>query len=346
MKISAVATALPPYRVSADEVAEAATGWLHDDTEKYKLFERFLRSSEAAARYYILPPRNILELGGMAMRAKLFEREAPRLALHATQKVMQAAAISGSEVDALMFTSCSCPLIPAPDTYLVDALELPRTLTRLPAYQFGCAGGVIGLGLSLRLAAEVRNMLLVSTELCSLVFHADSREASDLIGAAIFADGAAAVLLSRDKAGPLELIASQSYLLPETRHLMGYEIEDSGARLLLDKSLPGHLIDVVPSIVDDFLHQQGHVRSDIDWWLLHPGGTKILASLHEVLGLRVDQARWSDEVLSNIGNLSSASILFVVNSFFQSEAAAPGDLALILGIGPGLTLELVLARCS
>lgn len=345
MNILSIATELPPHRASTAELREVAKLWLRDAPSDLELFERFLSSSRARARHFVISPRELLTLEGSAIRAALFEREAPRLALAAGHQALQQAGMQAGEVDALIFTSCSCPLIPAVDTYVVDGLGLPRTVLRIPSYQFGCAGGVIGLGLGLHLNERVRNLLLVSAELCSLVFHVANRGPSDLVGAAIFGDGAAAAVLSRDSADGLEVLAAQSYLLPESRHLMGYEIQDRGARLRLDRELPARLVGVIPGIVDEFLASQGVSKANVPWWLFHPGGTKILSTLQAALGLGREQSVWAGEVLSEVGNLSSATILFVIDRFQKSGVSRPGEKALIVGIGPGLTVELILARC-
>lgn len=343
--LSSIGTALPPHRADNAAISEASIQWLEDPQQR-ALFLRFLSSSLTRARHFICSPTELLTLGGAKQRAEIFEREAPALAARAVDAALKGANLTPQDIDALLFTSCSCPLIPAPDTYLFDRMGFRRDIVRIPSYQFGCAGGVIGLGLALRLGASLKNILLLSTEICSLVFHAENRLASDLVGAAIFGDGAgAAILQSTPQGAGLHLLSHQSYLLPETRHLMGYDIEDTGAHLRLDKELPSHLVRVAPALVDEFLAKHGLSRTDVKWWLFHPGGVKILSFLHDAFGLNASQACWASDVLTSVGNLSSATIAFVIKSFLQDRVAARGDRALIMGIGPGLTVELVLAEC-
>jgi alkylresorcinol/alkylpyrone synthase len=345
MKLAAIETVTPSYRASPEEVIEAATEWLGEGTTEHALFLRYLRSSRTLNRNFVRPPLEIVRLKGSHERARIFEREAPRLAYEAAEKLLKTTGVQPHDIDALVFTSCSCPIIPAPDTYIIDHLGLRRDIVRIPSYQFGCAGGLIGLGLGNRLGQGARNVLLVSSELCSLLFHHDNRSAAQLVGASIFADGAAAALLRSDAHGPgLTIIDHQSFLIPESRHLMGYEIRDNGSHLLLDKELPMHLADWVPRLVDAFLTERKLSRKDVPWWLFHPGGTKILDYLGKSLELNPSQARWAGEVLENTGNLSSATILFVIDKFMRDKEAQPNDYVMIVGVGPGLTIEIILAQ--
>ena len=344
--LSAISTTLPKYHASNKDVLDAAAIWLKDSPTEFELYKRFLSSSKTESRYFVVPPKEIVALGGSGMRAELFEREAKLLATKAVEGAFKASKVSPSEIDALIFTSCSCPLIPALDTYLVDTFELPRSLVRIPSYQFGCAGGIIGLGLSNRFKSTLKNTLLVSAELCSLVFQSTNRTPSNLVGAAIFGDGAAAAILSSDDAAGFTIIDQQSYLLPETRHLMGYDIKDSGPHLRLDKELPSALVKAIPNLVDQFLSKNQLNRAAVPWWLFHPGGTKILTFLDEILELTPERSHWAGDILHTVGNLSSATILFVLEHFVKSKTAQSGDHVLLLGVGPGLTIELVLGQMS
>ena len=345
MKLSAIEIAIPPYGASPEEVKEAAAEWLGEGSTEFELFQRYLRSSKTHNRHFIRPPLEVVRLRGSQQRAELFEQEAPRLALQAAKKLLETTKTDPHKIDAIIFTSCTCPLIPAPDTFVIDGLDLRREIVRIPSYQYGCAGGIIGLGLGNRLGASLHNVLLVSTELCSLIFQHSNRAPAQLVGASIFGDGAAAALLTNDEAGGgISIVDHRSFLIPQSRHLMGYDIKDDGPHLLLDKELPMHLADWVPRLVDTFLAEHGLDRKAVPWWLFHPGGTKILDYLGQSLDLQPHQLRWAGEVLQSFGNLSSATILFVLNAFMRDGVAKPGDPILVVGVGPGLTIEMILAR--
>jgi alkylresorcinol/alkylpyrone synthase len=140
----------------------------------------------------------------------------------------------------------------------------------------------------------------------------------------------------------LAVVGHQSFLVPNSRHLMGYDIFDDGFHLRLDRELPKALASEAPEQVRRFLAQFGMTHEDINFWLFHPGGAKILDFLEETFALKSEQARWSRDVLREVGNLSSATILFVLKAFLDSKVAARGDKVLMVGVGPSLTIELIL----
>lgn len=339
--IFSIGTALPDYPYSIEDLENVGLQWLGDNPDQLALFRRFVTSSKVSNRHFIMPPQEILALRGMEHRTELFERCAAPLGAQALGSALQKKGISAGDLDTLVFTSCTCPSIPSVDALIVDRLELDRTILRVPIYQHGCAGGVAGLRIASELS-KVRGLVsLTSVELCSLVFQKENPTGAQLVGAAIFADGAASVLLSSEDTG-LVIRSAQSFLMPDTRHLMGYDILDDGAHLRLDRNLPQALIEIAPGQIKSFLAGQGVSLEQVDHWLFHPGGSKILDFLESCLCREPNQARWSREVFDSIGNLSSATVLFVLDHFLQSNVCKVGDKIVMVGIGPGLTLELIL----
>lgn len=339
--IVSIGTALPEHRYSIEEVSEVGSRWLEQQPEQLALFNRFVSSSKVSGRHFILPSSEILSLNGMAQRAQLFEEFAAPLGAEAFQAALRGRDLCRDEVQTLVFTSCTCPSIPSVDALIVDRLGLDQTCLRLPIYQHGCAGGVAGLRIASELS-KVRGLVsLTSVELCSLVFQKNNPTGAQLVGAAIFADGAASVMLRPDHSG-LVIKATQSYLMPNTRHLMGYDIFDDGAHLRLDRNLPQALIDVAPGQIESFLGRNNTTIDRIDHWLFHPGGSKILDFLETRLCGDPEKGRWSREIFDSIGNLSSATVLFVLDRFLRANICSRGESVVMVGIGPGLTLELIL----
>lgn len=341
--VRAVGSALPEFCADNSAVLQAATEWLRDEPDKIPLFTRFLESSRTKHRYFAIPPSEIISQDSLEQRSQRFEALAPRLAAAALDQCLRKSLVKPQDIDALIFSSCSCPLIPAPDTYLIEEFGLRRDILRIPTYQCGCAGGVFGLGVVQELSPSISTIAIVSAELCSLVFQPSNTSTSHLVGAALFGDGAAAAVVTKEPGAGLQLLAHQSYLLPNSRNLMGYDIRDTGSHLRLDRELPPALLKYIPNIVQEFLRSNHTSTDHIKWWLFHPGSSKILGYLDEMFSLGEDQAPWSKEVLARVGNLSSATILFVLEDFLTSRAPKEGDQVLILGIGPGLTIELILA---
>ncbi len=339
--ISQVATSLPEFVVGREEVKDVSQKWLAHDRVAQEKFLRICAHSGVSTRRYALPHDNILGLSGLKQRAEVFEREATKLLVRTLSEAIASSGEDPADIGGLVFTSCSVPSIPAIDAAAILQTELPNTMKRIPMYQHGCAGGVIGLSLGSRLASLGKPYIVSSVELCSLVFQPENHCGAHLVGAAIFADGAAATVISPEQ-GSLSFVDTESHLLPDSRHLMGYDIFDDGFHLRLDRALPSALVEKAPSVVESFLKRNGKTKEDIDYWLFHPGGIKILHFLQETFSLRDEQCRWAYDVLRDHGNLSSATILYVLRAFFEDVEPQRGESVVMMGIGPGLTLELLL----
>lgn len=344
-----ITTASPRYAASTADMLNAAEGWLASRPEELALFSRFLLSSKIERRHFALPLEEISSLNGTAHRASRYLEEARLLGEKAVTMALESASMQAGDIDIIITTSCTMPIVPSLDTHLINSLGLRNDIVRVPIYQYGCVGGAAGLSLASSLAQTGKQVLVLSVELCSLGFQSGDHRGSSLVGSAIFADGAACAVVSPPAAstesatlGKLKFLGSQSFIVPDSTHLMGYDILDGGTHLRLDRELPSALAAQAPGRVTKFLQQHGLGVDDIAWWLFHPGGVKVLQSLEETFALRPDQSRFSWNVLSQHGNMSSASILFVISDFIESHAAKPGDKALVFGVGPGLTIELIL----
>lgn len=341
--IHATATATPDYKLSLDDVVQFGSDWLVDKPKLLALFERFVRSSHTMSRSFVLSYEELLTPPSFAKRAEMFESIAPNLGATALRDALARSEIEPSELSTLIFTSCSCPTIPAVDAVVIEEMRLSSSVSRIPIFQHGCAGGVVGLSLANKLAKTEGAVALLSVELCSLVFQPQLPSPAELIGAALFADGAASCIVSPVyRKGSIEFKDSRSFLIPHSRHLMGYDIFDDGFHLRLSRELPLILSSTAPEQVRVFLGENNLSEKDVAYWLFHPGGIKILDFLEASLDVSRSQCRWSREVLSEVGNLSSATVIFVLDRFLHSRECKPGDRVVMMGIGPGLTLELIL----
>lgn len=342
--VHSVVTALPPYRYATSEITEKAGSWLQNSSHERALFERLAASTKIEYRNFALPIDDLLALSGPAVRSEIFKEMGGSLLGEVLSQAMDGAEISPRDVGALISTSCSVPTIPAIDASVVERLGMRETVLRLPVFQYGCAGGAIGISLARHLSGTAGITLLASVELCSLVYQGADLQAGNIVGSAIFGDGAACVVISPES-GPLRIVDSQSHLIPNTSELMGYDIFDDGTHLRLDREIPQALLAAAPPAIQSFLENKCLSSKDIRWWLFHPGGAKILSSLEETLSVSREQTRWSWESLRDHGNMSSASILFALKSFLDDKEYDVGDKMVMLGVGPGLTLQLNLFEC-
>ncbi|MBP9838767.1 MAG: hypothetical protein KBC84_08635 [Proteobacteria bacterium] len=341
--ISNIATANPKYTYTNEQMLEAGNIWLKDNPEKLDLFHRLTKSAQIHNRSFALPLEVILNIEGQEYRANKFEELALPLCIEAVQKLFTKTKCGPDSIDTLIFCSCTSPLIPSIDAVLIEALELPRTIKRIPIFQQGCAGGMIGLELAANLSREGKKILVVSAELCSLSFHKGDFGGASILGAVLFGDGAAAALIEPITEG-LYFIDNQSFLIPNSREIMGYDILDDGMHLRLESSIPKVISEVAPELVKTFLKKNNLYTADVKHWLFHPGGVKILNALEDGLDLNKSQTHYAWDVLTDHGNMSSATILFVIEKFIKENNFESGDCICIMGIGPGLTAELILLR--
>jgi alkylresorcinol/alkylpyrone synthase len=336
-----VGVALPEFSYSSAEILKGSKNWLKSSPGEYELFERFVSSSKIGRRYFGVPVERILGGISSAERAEIFWQEGTKLGVKAIANCLKEHRIDPASISQLIFTSCSVPVIPSIDARIIQEIGIPLNVRRLPIYQHGCAGGAAALGLAESMMNQDGYGLILSVELCSLVYQGGDLSAGNLVGSALFGDGAAAVLLD-SKRGKFKILNSRSNLLPLSYELMGYDIQEDGSHLRLKKELPSELAQMAPGLIREFLSLNSINEGQIDHWLIHPGGVKILKLLEEEFKIQPQQGKWAWSVLEKYGNMSSASILFVLDEFIRSGQAVPGQKVMVLGIGPGLTLEQIL----
>ena len=340
--IRAVDTVLPPHHYTQHEIREVVRSWLADDAKERDLLLRFLDSVQVKNRAFAVPVETLLRSPGVEERAAIFEEVGAELGVQAARKCLLSANCDAKEVSTVVFTSCTIPSIPAIDTRIINALGINPSVFRVPIYQYGCAGGAAGIALACKLAAN-GPALLVSVELCSLIFQKADLSTGNLVGSALFGDGAGAVLVDQHSSG-VEVVDTRSFLVPNTQSLMGYNLLSDGPHLRLQRELPGVLGAHAAPVIEELLRRNSLRPSDISSWLIHPGGVRILNLVEETFGLTTGQTHWSWDVLSQKGNMSSASLLFVLDAFIRDKHAATGEYSVMLGVGPGLNIEGLLLK--
>jgi len=251
-----------------------------------------------------------------------------------------------SDVDLLLTVSCTGVMIPSLDAYLAAEMGFRSDVRRLPITELGCAAGAAGLAHAweyLR-AFPDRTALLVAVELPTLTFQRGDLSQANLISSVLFGDGAAgAVITGRELAGP-RILAAESYLFPNSLEAMGFDLRDSGFHIVLSRDVPQLIRERVKELVDGFLARQGLGREDISAFILHPGGQKLLSFVEAELNLSPADTRFSWEVLRKFGNLSSASVLFILDRWLAHGEVPAGSYGLLIAFGPGFTAEMLLLQ--
>jgi alkylresorcinol/alkylpyrone synthase len=263
-------------------------------------------------------------------------------------KALHAAGMKPKELSAIFVTSVTGIAAPSIDARLVNRMGLSTNIKRIPIFGLGCVAGAAGIA---RAADYVHGYpdqaaALLSVELCSLTLQRDDLSMAHLISAMLFGDGAAATIVvgsNRKSDGP-EILATKSIFYPHTEKVMGWDISEKGFRIVLSPEVPDTVVKHLGKDVDTFLAEQGHKRSDIKTWVMHTGGPKVLEATATALGLNEKDLAASWECLRKVGNISSTSVLLVLEDVYMNRRPEPGSLSILAAMGPGFCSELVLLR--
>ena len=264
------------------------------------------------------------------------------------EQALQRADLRPQDLDHLYFVTVTGLSTPSVDARLVNRMGLRADLKRVPIFGLGCVAGAAGLA---RASDAVRAFpgqvaAILAVELCSLTLQREDLSIANIIASGLFGDGAAAALIGggdRPGRGP-RILATRSIFYPDTERVMGWDVVDSGFKVVLSPQVPQLVRERVRSDVDAFLGAQGVKRADVRHWICHTGGPRVLEAFEDALELPRDALRRTWDSLREVGNLSSASVLFVFRDLLDSGEARPGDLGLLIAMGPGFCSELVLLR--
>ena len=355
-RLLAVAPALPPHVQPQAEITAVLGPLLAPDPARRALLEKLHRASGIRTRHLALPLEAYAGLGSFRQANDLFISLGTDLAAQALKRALDVAGVQPAEVDHLIFTTVTGVAAPSIDALLVERLGLRPDVRRMPSFGLGCAGGAAGLASAHDyLVGHPRQVaVLVCLELCSLTLQRGDDSTANLVSSAIFGDGAAAAVLagdewttSDDPTGPgpgPSVVGSRSRLFPGTQDALGWEVGESGFRIVLSAGLPdviqAHLAEEVAAL----LAPHGLSTTDVGAWIVHAGGPKVLDAVAVALDLPPDALEASRESLATVGNLSSASVLHVLHTVNGRGRPAPGTVGVVMAFGPGVGCELVLLR--
>jgi alkylresorcinol/alkylpyrone synthase len=346
MRITSVGRALPANYYDQEQLLAAlATLWagrFHNP----KRLEQIQRNTQVVGRHLALRAEEYETLRGFGAANAAFVRCGLELGERAIREALGAAEIGPGDVDAIFSLSITGVAAPSLDARLANRLGFRSDLKRTPIFGLGCVGGAAGIArASDYLRAFPRETALVlSVELCSLTLQREDASMANVIASGLFGDGAAAVVLRGAETGARgpRVVATRSVFYPGTEHLMGWEVGDAGFRVVLSSQVPEIAGELRPH-VEKFLAEHGVALRDVGVFLCHPGGPKVLEAIEQALALPPHALARSWDHLARVGNLSSASVLFVLGDAL-AEAHAPGTLGLMLAMGPGFCSELVLLQ--
>ncbi|RMG44902.1 MAG: type III polyketide synthase [Acidobacteria bacterium] len=346
MRIAAVATALPPNRYDQRTLTRALLRHMgRGDGAAQRRLSRLHERVSVGARHLALRLEEYERLRSFRQANDAWIRVGTEIGSRAVREALERSGVPPERLGAFFSVSVTGIATPSLEARVMNALGLPSSLKRVPVFGLGCVAGAAGLA---RAADYVRAYpdeaaLLLSVELCSLTLQRRDLSVANLIASGLFGDGAAAAVVAGaelEARGP-RVVATRSVFYPDTERVMGWDIGGDGFRVVLSPEVPEMVRRHLRRDVDAFLAEHGLDRAEISRWICHPGGPKVIEAIAEALELPAAALEPARRSLREFGNLSSASVLFVLAEALEN-APPPGSPAMLLAMGPGFCSELVL----
>ena len=341
VEVLSLATANPAFRLSQAEAAARARELYPHLKRLWPLYD----NSGIEFRYNCEPIEWYLRPHSWEERTTSFHKHAVDLLEEVTLKATEAAGVELGAIDMIVTNTVTGLAVPSLDAMLFNRLKFAPTVERLPMFGLGCGAGVAGLARAARLthATDGALALFLTVDLCSLCLRVNDPSPAMFVSSALFGDGAAGMLLHNTRegarAGP-RILAVGEWCWRGTEHIMGWDIKDDGFGIVLSSELPSLMGKALAPALQDFLDRNGFRLSDFNGFLFHPGGRKLIETVEQVLGLSRQQLEHSWDVLRDYGNMSSATVLFVLERALQAGARGPHLLA---AFGPGFSAYFVVA---
>ncbi len=345
VSISGVSKALPPYKRETKAIIPFVELWLGNKEERFR--RKVVKIFEGAAvdsRYGIMDIEEVFTATSFEAKNRIYVREVKKLGKTALETALHKAGWSADSLDYIITVSCTGIMIPSLDAYLVNDLQMRKDIVRLPVTEMGCAAGISGLiyASNFLKSNPGKRAAVVAVESPTATFQLDDYSMANMVSAAIFGDGAACVLLSseKDSTGP-RILGEEMYHFTDSTHLMGFDLTDGGLKMILDPAVPEEITKHFPNIVHPFLEGLNSDISKVNHLIFHPGGRKIVQTVEELFGKygkNIDDTR---ETLRLYGNMSSATVLYVLERFMDKNPK-PGEQGLLLSFGPGFSAQRIL----
>ncbi len=343
-KIQAIGTAVPHYALEQNEIKEFVSSIFRSHVDHIDKLLPIFENSCIKVRYLSRPLDWYAAGHSFSEANQIFEEVALQLSEKAALQAMARANVKPMDIGMIIFVTSTGIATPTLDAKLIQRLGLSSHTSRLPIWGLGCGGGVAGLGRASELAYSMpgKSVLLVAVELCSLTFQRNDFSKSNIVGTSIFADGAAAVLVTMDGEGPA-ILGNYSTLFPRSEDIMGWEVVETGLKVRFSRDIPSIVRRYLPDLLQKACEKWSIEQGSIGHYVVHPGGAKVLDAYSDSLNLAKDQLLQAYEILANYGNMSSVSVLFVLERLM--EQTSPKDAyGIMLALGPGFSAEQVLVK--
>jgi alkylresorcinol/alkylpyrone synthase len=335
-RLISLATAVPKHVLGQDKISETARhifgmAGVADLDRMVAVFG----NAGIACRYSTVPVEWYEQKHGWTDRNSLYLEHALALIEEATHKALARAGLAAADIDAVVAVSTTGIATPSLDAMLLNRLPLRSDVKRLPIFGLGCAGGVLGLSRAADLARANPHsrILFLVVELCALCFRHGDFSKSNLVATALFGDGAAAAILACDGDGPA-LLQGGEFTWPNSLDIMGWDVAEDGLKAIFSRDIPALVQRDLRTATESFLARHELGIADIDYFVCHPGGAKVLDALEEAFALPSGALAYARETLRDYGNMSAATVLFVLDRVLRSGARGR---VLMTALGPGFT---------
>lgn len=355
--ICSVGKAIPTFELEQNKVKDLVKElFSYSDREINRLLPVFDHSA-IKNRQFVVDQEWFMEEHSFKERNDLYHSNAIYYALQAMDNCLKGAnlkeSIAYEDVDLLVFVSSTGVSTPSIDTYLMNERPFRPEVERMPLWGLGCAGGAIGLSrvFNWLKANPSKTALLVNCEICSLTFQKSDQKKSNLIGTALFGDGISSVLLLGEQSRFRDLLTKpapqiksySSYTKKNSTDIMGWKIINSGFEVVFSKSIPALVKTIWKEHMEHFLKTEGLTMNEINGIIAHPGGKKVLEAMMEVFEITESKLEHSYQILENHGNMSSATVQYVLQKWLEAELEI-GTNALLTALGPGFSSEILLVE--
>ena len=347
VKICEVAKAIPQYHRETHEILPLVDLWLEGQDERFRRKVKKIFSNAAVdKRYSIMAPEEVFTATSFEDKNDIYTREVIKLGEQALTDALQKSGWDAQSLDYIITVSCTGIMIPSLDAYLINKLHLRQDITRLPVTEMGCAAGISGIlyANDFLKANPGKRAAVIAVESPTATFQLNDYSMANVVSAAIFGDGGACVLLSSkaEDEGP-KVVDTGMYHFFDAEHMMGFKLTNTGLKMILDPSVPETIAGHFPQIIDPFLAKNNIDIDAVNHLVFHPGGKKIVQTVEALFGERGKTIDDTKEVLRLYGNMSSVTVLYVLERFLNREIP-DGDYGLMLSFGPGFSAQRILIQ--
>ena len=331
---------VPEYVITMEETLEFAKQ-AHAGKPQLPLALRLIQNTGVQKRHIVQPIEKTLSHPGFEERNRIYEVESKKRCPAVIERALANAELTTRDIDAIIYVSCTGFMMPSLTAWLINKMGFRSDTRQIPIAQLGCAAGAAAINRAHDFCSAYPegNVLIVSCELCSLCYQPGDDGVGSLLSDGLFGDAVGAVVVRGNGGTGISLERNASYLIPDTEDWISYAVRDTGFHFQLDRRVPGTMEPLAP-VLRELVSAHGWDAGNLDFYIIHAGGPRILADLSKYLGVDNKMFRHSWSTLTEYGNIASAVVLEALSRLFDEGEVLPGAKGLVAGFGPGITAEM------